>query len=319
MSGLWRYILGRVLAGVLVVFAVAGVTFFLIRAVPGGPFTAEKELSPEVQENLNRKYGLDDPIVVQLGRVLAGVPTLDFGKSMKFRDRDVRDMIAEFAPVSLILGIEAFILALLLGLSLGFASGYLRFTSPRGGDFADRLVQVAATAGIAVPSFVVGGILIYLFAFELPIFPPARWEGPLHTVLPALTLAAAPAAYIARIARSALIDTMGEPYVQTARAKGISTVRVVFAHAVPGALYTVLTVLGPIFATLVTGSFVVEMIFSIPGMGRFFVLSVTDRDYTMILGITVLYTVAIVAANLLVDLAYGVLDPRVRLHGEEAA
>lgn len=312
------YIARRLLSGVIVVLVVTAVTFSLLRLVPGGPFTSEKELPPQVLENLNQQYGLNDPFVVQLGRAVAGAALLDFGNSMKFRERSVREVIAQVAPVSLHLGLQAFAIALVLGLGIGFGSAWQR--AERGvSGLPDQGLQTLVTVGIALPSFVVGGVLIYLFAFQWPLLPPARWEGPLHTILPSLTLAAAPAAYIARLSRSSLLDTLGEPFVRTARAKGLKEFAVVARHAVPGALYTVITVLGPLLAALVTGSFIVELIFGIPGMGRFFITSVTDRDYTVILGITVLYTAVVVAANLLVDILYALVDPRVRVgdHGTE--
>lgn len=309
------YLARRALSGAIVILAVAAVTFGLLRLVPGGPFTSEKDLPPQVLENLNARYGLDDPLPVQLGRVLLGVPTLDFGNSMKFRERTVREVLAQVGPVSLHLGLQSFAIALVLGLGIGFVSAWHRAERGESG-VADQALQALVTVGIALPSFVVGGILIYLLAFQWPILPPARWEGPLHTILPSLTLAAAPAAYIARLSRSSLLDTLAEPFVRTARAKGLTELSVVVRHAIPGALYTVITVLGPLLAALVTGSFIVELIFGIPGMGRFFVTSVTDRDYTVILGITVLYTAVIVGANLLVDLLYALVDPRVRV-GEQ--
>lgn len=312
------YVARRLLSGVIVVLVVTAVTFSLLRLVPGGPFTSEKELPPQVLENLNQQYGLNDPFVVQLGRAVAGAALLDFGNSMKFRERSVREVVAQVAPVSLHLGLQAFAIALVLGLGIGFGSAWQR--AERGvSGLPDQGLQALVTVGIALPSFVVGGILIYLFAFQWPLLPPARWEGPLHTILPSLTLAAAPAAYIARLSRSSLLDTLGEPFVRTARAKGLREFTVVARHAVPGALYTVITVLGPLLAALVTGSFIVELIFGIPGMGRFFITSVTDRDYTVILGITVLYTAVVVAANLLVDILYALVDPRVRVgdHGTE--
>lgn len=305
------YLARRLVSGALVVLAVTAMTFGLLRLVPGGPFTTEKDLPPQVLENLNAQYGLGDPFFVQLGRTLAGAPTLDFGNSMKFRDRSVREILAEVAPVSLHLGLQAFSIAVILGLVMGFASAWRRSSRGSAG-LTDQSLQALVTAGIALPSFVVGGILIYLFAFQWPVLPPARWESPLHTILPSLTLAAAPAAYIARLSRSSLLDTLGEPFVRTARAKGLTDFAVTVRHAVPGALYTVITVLGPLLAALVTGSFIVEIIFGIPGMGRFFVTSVTDRDYTVILGITVLYTAILVGANLVVDLLYALVDPRVR-------
>ncbi len=309
------YLFRRFLSGVLVVFAVAALTFLFQRAVPGGPFTTEKGLPPEVLENLKKHYGLDAPVPVQLARVLAGVPVLDFGDSMKYRGRAVRDILLDAAPASLQLGLQAFVLAVALGLSLGFVSGWRR---AKGGakDFTDGALQVFTAMGVALPNFVVAGILILFFSFYWPILPPARWEGPLHSILPSLALAAAPTAYIARLARSSLLSALSEPHIRTARAKGVSEGAVILRHAVPGALYTILTILGPLLAALVTGSFVIETVFGIPGMGRFFVSSVVDRDYTVILGITVFYTAILAGANLAVDLLYTLADPRVRVGKE---
>ncbi len=309
------FVLRRLLSAALVVAAVALLTFLLERAVPGGPFTTEKGLPPEVLANLNEQFGLSDPLPRQMGRLLAGLPTFDFGNSMKYRGRAVRDILAETAPVSAQLGAQAFLLAVALGLSAGIFLGWKR-SRGRPPGLLDGLLQAAGAAGIALPSFVLAGLLLYAFAFRWPLLPPARWEGFLSTILPSLTLAAAPAATIARFTRGAILETLAQPFVRSARAKGLGEMRVVIVHAVPGALYTVVTVLGPVLATLVTGSFVVETIFGIPGMGRFLVTSVIDRDYTMILGTTVLYTALVAAANLLVDILYTRLDPRVRLSVE---
>jgi oligopeptide transport system permease protein len=300
-----RFCLTRLLTGFLVIYAVATITFFLLRVLPGGPFDEDKVLPPEIKENIERKYGLSDPVILQYVRYLGDLARGDFGPSYKYTDRSVNDIVLETMPVSAKLGIASLGFALLLGVAMGVAS------SVRPGGAFDLFGLSISTALVSVPSFVIGALLVYLFAVRLGILPAALWGRVEHYVLPAVTLAAGPAAYIARIVRGSMLEVRHMPFVTAARAKGLSTARLVLKHMLRNALIPLVTVLGPIAAYLVTGSFVVEHIFEIPGMGKFFVTAVSNRDYPLVMGITVVYTAILVASNLAVDLCYALLDPRI--------
>lgn len=300
------FILGRALTGVFVLLAVVTVTFFLLRILPGGPFDTEKKLPPQIKKNIEAKYKLDEPVWKQYFIYLTNLSRGDFGPSYKYVDRSVNDIIKETLPVSVELGIISLFLAIALGSMIGVISA----TKP-GGVF-DFISVSVATALVSVPSFVTGAVLIYLFSVKLRWLPAALWGGPSHIVLPALTLAAGPAAYLARLIRASMLDTSKALFIRTARAKGLSRFTVITKHILRNALIPVVTVLGPITAFLVTGSFVVEHIFAIPGIGRFFVLAVSNRDYPLVMGITIVYTVILVLANLIVDICYVLLDPRIK-------
>ncbi|MDA2918624.1 ABC transporter permease [Desulfobacterota bacterium AH_259_B03_O07] len=300
-----KFILGRVFSGAFVVLVVVSITFFLLRIVPGGPFDTEKKLPPQIQKNIEEKYKLNEPFLKQYTRYLKNLGMGDFGPSYKYIDRTVNDIIRDTLPVSIQLGVVSLIIAIIIGV----AGGIISASRPRG--FFDFLSVSFATALVSVPSFVVGALLIYIFAIKLGWFPAALWGGADHLVLPALTLAAGPAAYLARLTRASMLETSQATFVRTARAKGLSEFMVVIKHILKNALIPVVTVLGPITAFLITGSFVVEQIFAIPGMGRFFVFAVSNRDYPLVMGITVVYTVVLVLANLIVDICYVYLDPRI--------
>ncbi len=295
----------RLLWGLPVLFLVATITFGLLHLVPGGPFDREKKLPPEIKRNVEAKYHLDRPVVEQYVLYLASLARGDFGPSYKYLGRDVRDILADTFPVSMQLGLFSVLLALLVGVGLGIAA------AGNPGGWPDRLSMLAATAGIATPSFILGTLLILVFAHLLHLFPPALWEGIRSMILPGVTLAAAPAAYIARLTRSAMLEAWSREYVRTARSKGLSEERIAFKHVLKNSLGPVVTFLGPLTAALVTGSFIVEYIFSIPGMGKFFITAVTNRDYPLMMAVTLVYSALIVAANIAVDLLYRWLDPRV--------
>jgi oligopeptide transport system permease protein len=301
-----KFVLSRTLTGIFVIFAVATITFFLLRTLPGGPFDAEKKLPPQIKKNIEAKYHLDEPVWKQYISYLKNLASGDFGPSYKYIDRSVNEIIGETLPVSVELGLISLTIAVALGSAIGIASA----TKPGGAvDFASVSI---ATALVSVPSFVTGALLIYIFSVKLRWLPAALWGSPAHVVLPALTLAAGPAAYIARLIRASMLDTSKALFIRTARAKGLSNFRVVTKHILRNALIPVVTVLGPITAFLVTGSFVVEHIFAIPGTGRFFVMAVSNRDYPLVMGITIMYTIILVLANLIVDILYVVLDPRIK-------
>jgi oligopeptide transport system permease protein len=307
-----KFLLARALTGIFVVFAVATITFFMLRTLPGGPFDTEKKLPPLIKKNIEAKYKLDQPLSVQYLEYMKSLARGDFGPSYKYVDRSVNEIIRETLPVSAQLGIISLALAVFLGSAAGIMAA-----SKQGGVFDFASVSVS-TALVSVPSFVVGAVLIYIFSIRLRWLPPALWGHPENFVLPALTLAAAPAAYLARLMRASMLDTSRSLFVRTARAKGLGRFAITTKHVLRNALIPVVTVLGPITAFLVTGSFVVEYIFAIPGIGRFFVLAVSNRDYPLVMGITIVYTIVLVLANLVVDICYARLDPRIKLGRESA-
>lgn len=300
-----KFILGRVCTGAFVVIAVSSITFFLLRVLPGGPFDTEKKLPPQILINIEQKYRLTEPVWKQYLIYMDNLLTGDFGPSYKYVDRTANDIIKDTLPVSMELGLVALLTSIILGTSFGTISA----TKPRG--LFDFIAVSVSTALVSVPSFVIGAILIYTFSVKLRWFPAALWGDARHLVLPALTLALGPAAYLARLVRASMLETSHATFIRTARAKGLSETRIVVKHMLRNALIPVVTVLGPITAYLITGSFVVEHIFAIPGMGRFFVFAVSNRDYPLVMGITIVYTVILVTANLLVDILYIVLDPRI--------
>ncbi len=301
-----KFILSRAFTGLFVVFVVVTITFFLLRILPGGPFDEEKELPDKIRQNIEAKYNLDQPAWKQYLLYIKGLSKGDFGPSYKYVDRSVNDIIRETLPVSVELGL----IALFLSIALGSMVGIISAIKPRG--LFDFFAVSTATALVSVPSFVVGAVLIYFFSVRFRIFPAALWGSPSHVVLPALTLAAGPAAYLARLIRASMLETSEALFIRTARAKGLSNFIVITKHILRNALIPVVTVLGPITAFLITGSFVVEHIFAIPGIGRFFVLAVSNRDYPLVMGITIVYTVMLVLANLVVDILYVYLDPRIK-------
>ncbi len=301
------FILRRILWAIPVLWVVATLTFFIMHIVPGGPFDREKKLPPEIKANVEAKYHLDQPLHRQYLLYMKGLVQGDLGPSYKYLGRTVNDVIADTLPVSVQLGLLALGIAILFGLMAGMIAS-LTAHSPW-----DRFSMFLATAGISTPNFVLGALLIYLFSHRYKLFPPALWEDLRHAILPAVTLGLAPAAYIARLSRSSILETNRQDYVRTARAKGLSEGVILFRHILRNAISPVVTILGPLTAALVTGSFVVEFIFSVPGMGKFFITAVTNRDYPLIMGVTLLYAVLIVVANLMVDLFYTFIDPRVKL------
>ncbi len=307
-----RYALWRILQGIPVLLIVASITFALLRFLPGGPFEREKALPPEILRNIEARYHLDEPLGRQYLRYLADLARGDLGPSYKYVGRDVSQILGEALPVSLQLGAVAFVLSCVFGVAMGLLAAVRR------GSAADRGIMLLALFGVSMPSFVLAAVLVLGVGLGLGWLPAALWEGPLYAVLPAITLAALPTAYVAQLTRTSVIEVIDLDHVRTARAKGLSEMRVRLRHVLRNALLAVVTYFGPLLAMLLTGSFVVEQIFAIPGIGRFFVTAVTNRDYPLVMGVTLLYAVLVVAANLAVDLLYGWLDPRIRLGGREA-
>jgi oligopeptide transport system permease protein len=300
-------ILKRILMAIPVLLVVATITFLLVRVVPGGPFDADKNLPPEIVANLNAKYHLDKPVPEQYLLYINRLAHGDLGVSYKYVNRTVNDILQDAFPVSLQLGSISLILAVLIGVPLGVVAGINR------GGKADTIAMLTSTFGISVPGFVIGACLIFVFGIWLKLLPVALWESPWHMILPAVTLAFSPAAYLARLTRASILEIVEKDWVRTARSKGLSPQNVVIKHILRNSLVPVVTVLGPLTAILITGSFVVEYIYAIPGMGRFFITAVSNRDYDLILGTTLVFAVLLIVANTMVDITYQFLDPRMRV------
>lgn len=306
-----RYMLRRTGGMVLAMFFIVSVTFFLMKALPGGPFAREKKLPAAIERNINEKYHLDDPLLVQYKDYLFSTVKFDFGPSFKFQSRTVNEIIYEGFPVSAQLGLVAVSIALVLGILLGIVSALKQ------NKIQDYLAMFVATLGFSLPSFVTAGVLMYVFVYKLPLFPAAMWGSWKHMVLPALALSFFPMAAVARLMRSSLIEVLKEDYIKTAKAKGLRGRSVVYRHAVRNALMPVVTYLGPLIAAVFTGSFIIEHIFNIPGLGKYFVTSIQNRDYTMIMGTTVFYSGFLMIMNLVVDILYVLMDPRMKLTAEK--
>jgi ABC-type dipeptide/oligopeptide/nickel transport system permease component len=305
-----QYAVSRLLWLIPTILAMALVTFLVMHATPGSPLDPVAEganpLSPEAQKVLMAHYGLDKPLWQQFGIFVANAIRGDFGFSFVYKTRTVSEILRETFPISLFLGSMALVLAVVGGLTLGILAAMYQ---NRGWDYVSVSL---ATVGVAVPNFVLAVFLIILFSFVLPLFPTGGWDSPRNWVLPTITLALAPMGLIARFTRASMLEVIRADYTLTARAKGLSETPVIFKHALKNALIPVVTLLGPLFAAVGTGSFFVESIFRVPGMGRFFVLSMTGRDYPMIMAVVLCYGVFLSVMNLVVDLAYGALDPRIR-------
>jgi oligopeptide transport system permease protein len=303
-----RYALSRFLGAGPTLLILVALAFFLMHAAPGGPFDAEKPLPPAVRANLERAYHLDEPLVQQFGRYLGGLLRGDFGPSFQYPGHTVTELIREGFPVSLRIGALAMALALAAGVGAGTLAA-MRQNRP-----ADRLLMAATLTGVSVPSFVVAPLLILLFAVHLGWLPGGGYgDGSLrYLLLPVLALALPQIAYIARLTRASMVEVLRSPFIRAARAKGLTERTVVLRHALKPALLPVVSYLGPAIAAIITGSVVIEQIFGIPGLGRFFVLGALNRDYTLVLGVVVFYGALIVALNLIVDLLYAAIDPRVR-------
>jgi oligopeptide transport system permease protein len=308
------YSLRRLASAVPTLLLLITVAFFLIRVAPGGPFDSERGLPPDIEANLAAKYHLDEPLILQYGRYLAQIARLDFGPSFHYLDWTVNDLIAQGAPVSFLLGFLALVLALGVGVPIGAWAAW-RQNRP-----SDYTVMSVAMIGISVPNFVMAPLLILLFAITLGWLPAGGWEySPSRMVLPVITLALPMIAYIARITRGSMIEVLHSSFIRTARAKGMPEKKVLINHALKPALLPVISYLGPAAAAILTGSVVVERIFTIPGIGSYFVQGALNRDYTLVMGVVILYGLLIIAFNFLVDLIYAWLDPRIRYDELEGA
>ncbi len=304
-----KYIGKRLLYMLISLWLIVTATFFFMRMAPGNPFTSEKQLPPEIEANLNAHYGLDQPWYVQYGEYLLRILKWDFGPSFKYKSQTVNDLISEGFPVSFLLGLEAIFLAVAIGVLLGIIAAL------KHNKWQDYTAMIVAVLGISVPSFIMASFLQYFLAIKWGIFPVARWEGFMYTVLPALALASTPMAFIARLTRSSMLEVLANDYIKTAKSKGLSSGAITVKHAIRNAMLPVVTYMGPLTASILTGSFVIERIFGLPGLGAHFVTSISNRDYTVIMGVTVFYSILLLVSILLVDIAYGIIDPRIKLAG----
>lgn len=301
------YILKRIGLALLTIWIVITITFFVMRAVPGGPFLGEKAISEAAKAALEAKYGMDKPLFQQYITYLKDIVTkFDFGPSIKQRGRDVIDIIISGMKTSAKLGLAAAGIALVCGTVLGSVAALRR------NKFIDRVIMVITTAFVSMPSFIMGTFLLLMFTVQIMLFP-ANGASKGGLVLPIITLSLSPMANITRLTRSSMLDVLGQDYIRTAKAKGVSSAKIIFSHALKNALIPVVTYCGPMIAYIVTGSLVVEQIFAVPGIGRAFVSSITDRDYTLIMGTTIVLAILIVVMNLVSDILYKVIDPRITL------
>lgn len=306
-SKLALYIVKRILLAVFTVFLVITITFFAMKAVPGGPFLSEKAISAEAQAALEKKYGLDKPVWKQYTTYVGDIVTkFDFGPSIKQRGRNVTEIIVDGMKTSIPLGVAAAGIALIFGVVLGASAALRRNT------VFDKSIMVTMTAFVSMPSFIMGSLLLLLFAVTLR-WLPANGTTLAGLILPIVTLSLSPMAHITRLTRSSMLDVLGQDYIRTAKAKGVSGGKIIFGHALKNSLIPVITYFGPMLAYIVTGSLVVEKIFAVPGIGRTFVGSITDRDYPVIMGTTIVLATLIVVMNLVSDILYKVVDPRINL------
>ena len=302
-----RYILRRILSGLITLFVVITITFFMMRAIPGGHFTDAKAIPEFVAQKMSERYGLNDPVYVQYMRYLSGILRLDLGPSYRYEGMTVNEIIADSFPVSCAVGGLALLFSLMAGIPAGVISALKR------GKWQDRLAMVLATVGVTVPSFVVASLLVYVLAMRLGWVNVGFWDGISTAWLPALTLALYPAAFISRLVRSGMLEVLGQDYIRTAYAKGLSERRVIYLHALKNAVIPVITYLGPLTAGILTGSFVIEQVYGVPGLGTFFVTSISNRDYTTIMGVTIFYSAILVAFNTAADICLSFADPRIKL------
>ena len=305
---MFKYIIKRIGLAIVTIWAVATITFFLMNLVPGGPFLSEKAVSPKAMAALEAKYGLDKPLFEKYITYLTDALHGDFGDSLKQRGRTVTSIIVTKFPVSARVGGVAVLVALLLGIPLGCIAAMHR------GKFLDNLISVISTCGIAVPSFVICTVLMYFLGVHLKILPTYGLTSWKHYVMPVMALSFYPMAYIMRLMRSSMLDVLGQDYMRTCKAKGVSQAVSIFKHALRNAILPVITYVGPMLAYTLTGSFVVEKIFTIPGLGGEFIGSISSRDYTVIMGTTIFLATLLIVMNVIVDIIYKIVDPRIKLN-----
>ncbi len=303
---MFKYLIKKIVVLAASLWVVVTLTFLLTHAIPGDPFLDEEMIPLEIVQALHRHYGLDKPLWEQYATYLLNLLHGDLGPSLKYLGRTANDIIRDGFPISLTLGLEALLLAISGGISLGALAALKR------GRLQDQLTMFAAVLGISVPSFILASILQYIFSMQLDWLPVARWGTFEHTLLPALSLSALPMAMIARLTRSSMVEVLQQDYILTAKAKGLSIFQIIFKHALRNSLLPVVTYLGSLTANVLTGSFVIEKIFGIPGLGQWFVLSVFNRDYSLIMSLTIFYSAFLMLCIFIVDILYSCLDPRIK-------
>lgn len=301
------YTMKRLVEAVIVLLVIVTMTFVLLRLVPGGPFDQEKALPPDIKANIEKKYNLDKPLVTQYFNYLGGMLKGDMGESYKYLGRPVSEIVAESFPASFLLGFYALLISFFVGIPLGL------FAASRHNTVADNSSMIIAISGVSLPNFLVAAFLVQIFCMNWNVLPPAGWGSFYYYILPVVCLGIRSIAFIARLTRSSVLDVIGSDYIRTARAKGLSERTVLYKHVLKNSLIPVLTYSGPLVAAILTGSFVIEIFFAIPGVGKHLVQSVTNRDYPFILALTLLYAAILVLCNLIVDLLYAYFDPRIRL------
>ncbi|WP_186670899.1 ABC transporter permease [Sporosarcina sp. BP05] len=305
------YIVKRFFMMIATILIIATLTFFLMHSIPGSPFDEERTTNPTIQANLEKYYKLDQPVAVQYVYYLKSIVTFDFGPSIKKPNETVNSLLARGFPISFELGMITILVAVISGVTLG------TFAALRHNGFIDYMAMTFAVVGISVPNFVLATLLIQQVAVTWQLLPPATWSSPLHMILPTLALATGPTAIIARLTRASMLEVLTQDYMKMARAKGLTPFRIVVRHALRNALMPVVTIMGTMLAGILTGTFVIEKIFAIPGMGKYFVESINNRDYPVIMGSTVFYSAFLVFMLFLVDIVYGFLDPRIKLHRKD--
>ena len=306
-----RYILKRLIISLFTVWVLVTAVFFLVRAMPGDPFLSDK-LTPEIREHMMRYHGFDQPLYVQYLRYLGKLIQGDLGVSMYYNGLPIRQMIAEAFPYSADLGIRALLLATAVGISLGIISALQR------GRTLDYVCIIIAILGVSLPDFVTGYLLQYFFALKLKLFPVALWRGFRYTILPTVALSFYTTALLTRMMRASMLEVVGQDYIRVARAKGLSTVQILWRHQLRNAILPVVTVLGPVTAAILSGTFIIETIYAIPGMGKYYVNGIQNLDYSQILGMTIFYGTFLILANFVVDIIYGFIDPRIRVDWRDA-
>ncbi|MCG0276014.1 MAG: ABC transporter permease [Thermosediminibacteraceae bacterium] len=304
-----RYILNRLVVSLITAWVLVTIVFFLVRLLPGDPFTSEK-ITPEIKQNMMRYYGFDKPLHIQYIRYISNLLKGDLGYSLRYQNRTVNEVIRQAFPYSADLGIRAVIFASIVGITLGIIAALNRNKS------LDYISMFIAIVGISVPSFVIGPLLQYVFSIKLKLLPVAQWKGFAYTIMPTFALSLGSIALMARLMRASMLDVVNQDYIKTAKSKGLSPTQIVWKHQIRNAILPVVTVLGPVTATLLTGTFVVEQIFAIPGLGKFYIIGIQNLDYSMVLGMTVFYGLFLIAANFIVDIIYGIIDPRIRIAGK---
>lgn len=301
-----KYIMKRLFISLVTIWVLATIVFFLIRILPGDPFSGDK-ITPQIKESMMKYFELDRPLPVQYAKYMTNLMQGDMGYSLRYKNRTVNQVIGDAFPKSAELGIRALLLAIPIGIFLGI------FSALNHNKLWDYICMIIAVIGVSVPSFIIGGLFQYIFAVKLRIFPVAEWKGFDYTVLPSLALSLGTLALVARLMRASMLEITGQDYIMTAEAKGLPTIKIIWKHLIRNAILPVVTVLGPIVAALVTGTFVIEQIFAIPGLGRHYVMGIQNLDYTLVLGLTIFFGAFVVLMNFLVDIIYGLVDPRIRV------